>query len=192
MLMAVFVCLGVISKGALSVSAEDYIKPYPENRFYWQLKGEPVLLLGGTVEDNVYQIPGLEAHLDSLASVGGNYVRCTMSCRDAGDVWWFEKDADTGLYDLNKPGEEHWTRFENFMKLTSERGIVAQFEIWDRFDFARENWPVNPYNPKMNRVWQKNTSNTPDAKRTRFSGPCRLWRTMKQCLPISSSRWTEC
>jgi len=150
MLMAVFVCLGVISKGALSVSAEDYIKPYPENRFYWQLKGEPVLLLGGTVEDNVYQIPGLEAHLDSLASVGGNYVRCTMSCRDAGDVWWFEKDADTGLYDLNKPGEEHWTRFENFMKLTSERGIVAQFEIWDRFDFARENWPVNPYNPKNN------------------------------------------
>lgn len=132
------------------MSAENYIQPYKENPFYWQMKGEPVLLLGGTVEDNVYQIDELEAHLDLLASVGGNYVRCTMSCRDDGNVWWFEKDAETGLYDLNKPGEEHWARFEKFMKLTSERGIVAQFEMWDRFDFARDNWEVNPYNPKNN------------------------------------------
>ncbi|MFT5369715.1 MAG: hypothetical protein ACI8V2_004693 [Candidatus Latescibacterota bacterium] len=148
--MVFVLCLGMVLKGAVPVSAEDYIQPYKENPFFWQLKGEPVLLLGGTVEDNVYQISNLEAHLDLLASVGGNYVRCTMSCRDEGDVWWFEKDGETGLYDLNKPGEEHWARFENFMKLTSERGIVAQFEMWDRFDFARENWEVNPYNPKNN------------------------------------------
>lgn len=142
--------LGIFLKGAVDVAAEDYIQPYKANPFYWQLKGKPVLLLGGTVEDNVYQIDDLEAHLDLLASVGGNYVRCTMSCRDEGDVWWFEKDDETGLYDLNQPGKEHWARFEKFMKLTSERGIVAQFEMWDRFDFARDNWEVNPYNPKNN------------------------------------------
>jgi len=142
--------VGMILKGAGVVSAENYIQPYRENAFYWQLKGEPVLLLGGTVEDNVYQIADLEAHLDLLASVGGNYVRCTMSCRDEGDAWWFGKDAETDLYDLNKPGADHWGRFDRFMKLTSERGIVAQFELWDRFDFARENWEVNPYNPKNN------------------------------------------
>ena len=124
------------------------IKPYIENPFYWQLNGEPVVLLGGSVEDNLYQISDLEEHLELLASVGGNYVRCTMSCRDEGDVWWFEKDRE--LYDLNNLGKEHWARFERFMEWTGERGIVAQFEIWDRFDFARENWEVNPYNPKNN------------------------------------------
>ena len=131
------------------MSEESRIQPFAENRFYWQYKGKPALLLGGSVEDNLYQIPDLEAHLDLLASCGGNYVRCTMSCRDPGDVWWFEKDG-TGLYDLNKLGEEHWTRFERFMELTAEREIFAQFEIWDRFDFARENWVNNPYNPKNN------------------------------------------
>ena len=128
---------------------EDRIQPYAKNPWYWQYRGEPVLLLGGTVEDNVYQIPDIEEHLDLLAARGGNYVRCTVSCRDAGDVWWHEKDAG-GQYDLTKPGTEHWERFERFLDLAAERDIVAQFEMWDRFDFARENWDVNPYNPKNN------------------------------------------
>jgi hypothetical protein len=137
-------------KGVWSVSEEDAIQPYRVNPFYWEMNGRPVVLLGGTVEDNVYQISNLEAHLDLLASVGGNYVRCTMSCRDPGDAWWFEKDSATGKYDLNQPGKDHWSRFENFMALTAARGIVAQFELWDRFDFARDNWAVNPYNPRNN------------------------------------------
>lgn len=126
------------------------IQPFEKNRFYWALNGEPVVLLGGSIEDNLYQIADLEEHLDLLAAAGGNYVRCTMSCRDEGNVWWFDRDAETGLYDLNKAGVEHWERFERFMELTAERGIVAQFEVWDRFDFARENWELNPYNPKNN------------------------------------------
>ena len=71
---------------------QDRIQPYPGNPFYWQYKGKPDLLLGGSVEDNLFQITNLEAHLDLLKSVGGNYVRCTMSSRDEGDVWPFEKD----------------------------------------------------------------------------------------------------
>lgn len=125
------------------------VQPYPANPFYWQYKGEPVLLLGGTIEDNVYQIPDIEAHLNLLASAGGNYVRCTMSCRDEGNVWWFEKGED-GLYDLDEPGAEHWDRFSRFLDLAEARDIIAQIEVWDRFDFARENWQVNPYNPKNN------------------------------------------
>lgn len=128
----------------------DAIRPYAKNPFYWQMNGEPVLLIGGSVEDNLYQIPNIEEHLDLLASVGGNYVRCTMSCRDEGDAWWFERDSKTGLYDLSEPGAEHWARFKRFVKLTAERGIVAQFEMWDRFDFARDCWEENPYNPKNN------------------------------------------
>ena len=127
----------------------DRIQPYKKNPWYWQYKGKPVLLLGGTVEDNVYQIPDVEEHLDLLASRGGNYVRCTMSCRDGGDAWWFEKERG-GSYDLNQPGADHWGRFERFLKLAEERGIVAQFEMWDRFDFSRDFWEGNPYNPKNN------------------------------------------
>ena len=132
------------------VKNEDRIQPYAQNPFYWQYKGKPVLLIGGSVEDNLFQIPNLEAHLDLLASCGGNYVRCTMSSRDEGDVWPFERDPDTGLYDLNVPGAEYWQRFERFLELTAARDIVAQFEMWDRFDFARAPWQDNPYNPKNN------------------------------------------
>ena len=59
----------------------DRIQPYAANPRYWQYKGQPVLLLGGTIKDCLFQIPDLEAHLDLLQSVGGNYVRNTMSDR---------------------------------------------------------------------------------------------------------------
>ena len=126
------------------------IQPYSGNPFYWQYKGEPVLLLGGSVEDNLFQITNLREHLDLLHSVGGNYVRCTMSSRDEGDIWPFELDLHTNQYDLEKPGAEYWRRFERFLELTAERDIIAQLEIWDRFDFARAPWGSNPYNPRNN------------------------------------------
>lgn len=126
------------------------IQPYANNPFYWQYKGEPVLLLGGSVEDNLFQIPNIVEHLNLLKSVGGNYVRCTMSSRDEGDVWPFQQDAQTGLYDLNQPGVEYWRRFEQFLQLTAERDIIIQIEVWDRFDFSRDPWQLNPYNPKNN------------------------------------------
>ena len=60
----------------------DRIQPYPPKPFYWQYKGAPVLLLGGSVEDDLFQIAAIAAHLDLLQAVGGNYIRCTMSSRD--------------------------------------------------------------------------------------------------------------
>jgi hypothetical protein len=119
------------------MNQQDRIQPYAKNPFYWQYKREPVLLLGGSVEDNLFQIPEIEAHLDLLHSVGGNYVRCTMSSRDEGDVWPFDRDPSNGLYDLSKPGKAYWERFARFLELAAARDIVAQFEMWDRFDFAR-------------------------------------------------------
>ncbi len=59
----------------------DRIQPYEKNPRYWHYKGKPVLLLGGSKDDNLFQIPELEEHLDLLASVGGNYIRNTMSAR---------------------------------------------------------------------------------------------------------------
>jgi len=129
---------------------QERIRPYAANPFYWQYKGRPVLLLGGSIEDNLFQIPDIEEHLDLLASVGGNYVRCTVSSRDDGNVWPFGRARGSDLYDLSQPGQEYWQRFERFMELCAQRDIIAQFEMWDRFDFAGKPWQSNPYNPKNN------------------------------------------
>ncbi|MBS3733484.1 MAG: hypothetical protein KGY99_00980 [Phycisphaerae bacterium] len=129
----------------------DRIRPYEANPFYWQYKGAPVVLLGGSVEDNLFQVPDVVEQLDTLVACGGNYVRCTMSSRDDGDAQPFERDEATGLYDLNTPGREYWGRFERFCELTAERDVIFQIELWDRFDYARRPWQANPYNPKNNR-----------------------------------------
>lgn len=132
--------------------AGAWIQPYPENPRYWQFQGEPVVLLGGSKEDNLFQIADLAAHLDELAAVGGNYVRNTMSSRDAGNLWPFERGPD-GLYDLDRLNPAYFDRFETLLELAAERGIVVQIELWDRFDFAREPWQANPYRPANNSTY---------------------------------------
>ena len=146
----------------------DRIRPYQKNPFYWQYRGEPVLLLGGSVEDNLFQIPDIEQHLGLLQSVGGNYVRCTMSSRDEGNVWPFERDEATGLYDLDKPGTEFWRRFENFLTLASQRDIIVQIEVWATFDFYRSAscWAANPFNPANNVNYSAAESNLPEVVAT--------------------------
>jgi hypothetical protein len=127
----------------------DSISPDSENPQYWSYKGEKVLLLGGSVEDNLFQIIGLEDHLKLLRSCGGNYVRNTMSSRDSGNVWPFYQNED-GFYDLNRWNEIYWKRFENFLRITAENEIIVQVEIWATFDFYRDNWDKNPFNPVNN------------------------------------------
>ena len=139
---------------------DNRIQIYPDNPRYWQYQGQPVLLLGGSVEDNLFQIPNLREHLDLLRSVGGNYVRCTMSCRDEGNVWPFKKVNK--LYDLEEWNEEFWRRFRAFLKLTAERNIIVQIEIWATFDYYRDNWEVNPFNPKNNSTYTVEDTDLPE------------------------------
>ena len=64
-----------------------------------QLRGvtEPLpnVWLGGSVEDNLFQIPDLEAHLDELRAAGANVIRNTMSDRhDFGfEVYPYDRDT---------------------------------------------------------------------------------------------------
>ncbi len=125
------------------------LRPYSANPFYWEYNGQPILLLGGTDNDNLFQTSELEEHLDLLLSVGGNYVRNTMSSRDEGDFWPF-KQSDNGQYDLNEWNDLYWQRFENFLKQTNERGIFVQIEIWDKWDMAPGRWKDNPWYPDNN------------------------------------------
>jgi hypothetical protein len=128
---------------------KNCIQPYQQNPKYWQYKGEPVLLLGATNNDNLFQIDNLADHLDSLKTVDGNYIRNTMSSRDSGDLWPFYRQAD-GRYDLDRWNQAYWSKFATLLQLTHERDIIVQIEIWDRFDFSREPWQANPFNPANN------------------------------------------
>lgn len=129
----------------------DFICPYKKNLFYWQYKGKPVLLLGGSDEDNLFQWTGsqLTEHLDLLCSVGGNYVRNVMSDRDKGNVFPFMR-VNGNQYDLMQWNEEYWNRFDNFLRETIERQIFVQIELWDAFDWHGANWECSPWNPKNN------------------------------------------
>ena len=133
---------------AAEVSA---LRPYDENPWYWQYRGEPLLLLGATDDDNLFQRPDLIEQLDTLAAAGGNVIRNTMSDRrDRGfEVYPFLQLPD-GKYDLDRWSPTYWERFETMLRETAERSIIVQIEVWDRFDYSRDNWEPHPYNPKNN------------------------------------------
>ena len=158
----VMFCLGAVSCGGGPLgfpgapkAALPAIQPYAQNPHYWQYRGRPVVLVGGSKDDNLFQIPDLEQHLDAIVAVGGNYVRNTMSDRQDGgfEVYPFLATA-SGKFDLEQWNEEYWARLDRFLKSTNERGIVVQLEVWDRFDFSdHENsghWSRSPYNPRNN------------------------------------------
>ncbi|GAE93123.1 hypothetical protein JCM21714_2162 [Gracilibacillus boraciitolerans JCM 21714] len=131
---------------------ENRIKPYFKNPSYWQYKGEPILLIGGSDEDNLFQWTNtdLTNHLNLLESVGGNYVRNTMSDRDNGNVYAF-KQIELNKYDLNQWNEEYWNRLEFFLEETEDRNIIVQLTLWDQWDLTVQKlWDIHPWNPNCN------------------------------------------
>jgi hypothetical protein len=154
----VLICLATASSSAALAAdtqpasqAADRIRPWAANPWYWQYLGQPVLLLGGSQDDNLFQLPTLEAHLNDMADAGANYIRNTMSDRrDGGFEVYPYRQLPEGKYDLSQWNDEYWRRFADMLRLTHERGIIVQVEVWDRFDYSRENWLNHPYNPAHN------------------------------------------
>jgi hypothetical protein len=146
----------------MSVSDQENgqgIRPYHENPFYWQYKGKPIVLIGGSDMDNLFQWTGskLTDHLDLLISSGGNYVRNTMSSRnhafpynDDGMAYPFKKLPD-GKYDLDQWSDDYWNRLDTFLTETKQRDIIVQLELWDADTvIGREGWEKQPWNPENN------------------------------------------
>ncbi|MBX7257693.1 MAG: hypothetical protein K1Y02_15135 [Candidatus Hydrogenedentes bacterium] len=158
--------LMLLASGVASAQsiASARIQPWPDNPRYWAYKGKPIVLLGGSKEDNLFQIPDLAEHLDILADAGGNYVRNTMSSRDEGNVWPFQKRED-GKYDLEQLNDEYFDRLESLLQLARDRDIIVQIELWDRFDFAMKYWQANPFRPA------NNVNYTPEASRLKNDYP---------------------
>ncbi len=127
---------------------------YESNPWYWEYNGQPVVLLGGSYEDNLFQFPNdyykgrggmtnwtLEEHLDKLVEAGGNYLRNTMSSRNPGNRFPYLKvsgthgnNTSTDIYDLDTWDEEYWKRFDHFLNECYKRDIIVQIEIWDKHD----------------------------------------------------------
>ncbi len=152
--LSVFVLLILsICAGNLAAQQAQGIQPWPKDPFYWQYKGNPVLLLGASDDDNLFQWPAdkLEPHLDLMRSIGANYVRNTMSDRvDMGHELYPYLRLPSGKFDLNQWNPEYWERFERFLAWTAARDIIVQIEVWDRFDYSRNHWKPHPYNPANN------------------------------------------
>ena len=137
----------------ITVMAEEgpILSPYPANPAYWQYKGEPVLLLGGSKDDSLFQIPDLKEHLDEMRAAGVNYARNTMSARqDFGFEIYPFKSVEGGKYDLEQWNDAYWERFENLLRWSNERDIIIQIEVWDRFDYSQEQWAASPWRPANN------------------------------------------
>jgi hypothetical protein len=89
-----------ISPGVVSA-----IEPWSRNPWYWAHNGKPLLLLGGSDDDNLFQWPRekLVPQLDRIVAAGGNVIRNTMSDRQDGG---FEVDPflrlENGKYDLSQ------------------------------------------------------------------------------------------
>ncbi len=145
----------ILAAGASA--AEPALRPWPENPWYWSYQGQPVLLLGGSDDDNLFQWSEeqLISQLDRLADAGGNVIRNTMSDRkDKGFEVYPFRQRDDGKYDLNAWNDAYWQRFERMLRETARRNIIVQIEIWDRFDYTDSNganrWQIHPYNPRNN------------------------------------------
>lgn len=143
--------LFAVFAAALCAAEEDggRIRPWDENPRYWQYMGEPVLLLGGSDEDNLFNDP--EMMLDNFAKMracGANYIRGTLSIRDENNVPpYLKKD---GLYDLDAWNPEYWKRLEDCVRLANEQGAIVQIEFWATFDHYRDQWKSHPFNPELN------------------------------------------
>jgi len=180
----ILICLLIVPACSFQAEHSNRIQPLPENPRYWQYKGEPVLLLGGSDQDNPFNHPslppnGLESHLDLLVSVGGNYIRNTMTSRDlkTDDIEFFRdrnyypfyRDSETDLFDLDRFKDTYWERFQYFLDMARERDIIVQIEIWDRVDFGRDHtdypahgWSAQPYNPRNNINYTASESGLPE------------------------------
>jgi hypothetical protein len=149
--LALLLSMAISLLKVTSLLADDRIQPWPDNPRYWQYKGKPVLLLGGSKDDNLFQIPDLKEHLDEIRAVGGNYIRNTMSDRlDHGFEVHPFKQQTGGKFDLDQWNDEYWLRFENMLRWTAERDIIVQIELWDKWDMQGDNWKLNPWNPSNN------------------------------------------
>ncbi len=151
--MKKYILIGIFTIIFYSSFAQTYsisgIKPMEANSSFWQYKGHPILLIGGSSNDNLFQNADVYKELDLLVSVGGNYVRNTMCSDDEGNEKPFWRSGER--YNLDKFNNEYWEALNNFLRLTADRNIIVQLEIWSYAEIIND-WDKSPWNPVNNNV----------------------------------------
>ncbi|HIL70402.1 MAG TPA: hypothetical protein EYG38_11205, partial [Verrucomicrobia bacterium] len=68
---------------AFCVESLSALEPWEKLPWYWSRDGHPILLLGGSDDDNLFQWPEdrLLDQLERIKEAGGNVIRNTMSDR---------------------------------------------------------------------------------------------------------------
>lgn len=156
----------VSSEAKTDREGDTPIKPYSKNPSYWEYHGKPLLLIGGSDQDNIFQWIGagttLTDHLDLLRSCGGNYIRCTMNSRSYTEdghhwnVYPYPFARVNSKYDLRQWNYEYWNKLRTFLLETKKRGIIVQLEFWDRWNESGDStrpgngWYDSPWNPNNN------------------------------------------
>jgi len=191
--------IGSPSFGDDSDREKNRIKPYDENKRYWQYEGEPVFLLGGNKIANPFQKMEeneLISYLDELQSAGGNYFRNIMSDREPGNIRAFQR-TDTGQYDLTEWNESYWEGLRTMLKKASERNIIVNITFWDRFDHYDQThhriesrhdlWERSPWNPVNNvnyTIEESGLDSTYDAHPISGENPFHQTPPIMQDLPV--------
>jgi hypothetical protein len=171
----------IASATARSSDNSDRIQPYPANPFYWQYKGQPVLLLGGSEADGAFQWTGdrLIDHLDLLHSVGGNVIRNVLSDRRPDSAKPFLR-LDNGRYDLEQWNEDYFARLRAFLEETVAREIIVHLTLWDPHDHShRGQWNESPWNPGNNITYTESQSNLPLVPPTPYN-PFAFYTTVEE------------
>ena len=148
-LLLAFLTMHAMAPSPLAADPGDRIRPWPENPSYWQYRGKPVLLLGASKDDSLFQLPDLKEHLDEMVAVGADYVRNTMSDRhDKGfEVYAFRRTED-GRYDLDQ-----WKSALALQLPSGEGAIERSGELltvrvfWDELRNQATGTNCNPNNP---------------------------------------------
>ncbi|UCD29642.1 MAG: hypothetical protein JSV03_03945 [Planctomycetota bacterium] len=147
--LATWLTAALAGTAAAAPRHDERIRVYEGNKYYWQYKGKPVLLLGGSDEDNLFNDPEMMMRdLHNLQACGGNYIRCTLSWRDENNVYPYLKQGDK--FDLNRFNPEFFERLERCCRECYQRDIIVQPEVWATWDFYVSQWPTNPFNPANN------------------------------------------
>jgi hypothetical protein len=143
----------------------DRVQPYQQNHWFWQFEGRPVMLLGANETDSPFLLPDQQGYYDSLSELGGNFTRYNVKQRRVeGLVRLFPfKQLPDGRYDLNQWEEGYWKRFEDGLRMTRQRKIIVQLELWDRFDIGCDRFYMNsPWRPSNTVTYTEKESGMPE------------------------------
>ncbi|WP_431359016.1 DUF6298 domain-containing protein [Halovenus amylolytica] len=148
-------------------AADGPIQPSADSPRYWEYNGQPITLIGGDQQDNPFQYINSDddydaiTWLDTLASLGGNFVRNVMSDRDSvkfgtDNIYAFDR-TDSG-YDLTQFNTEYFDRLDTYLAEAQSREIIVSIELWDGWDLYGDRWDAHPWNPANNVTYDESTT----------------------------------